>query len=72
MATYRYQRAFTPVPDQAVLPFLHRRIDDFLCILNNHLDDQVVTRTRHSTRRNFRPSASSLITIVCSVAALQN
>src|SRR3979409_2549613 len=36
MATYRYIRAFTPVPNQAVLPFLHRRIDDFLCILNNH------------------------------------
>ena len=33
MATYRYQRAFTPVPDQAVLAFLHPRIDDFFGIL---------------------------------------
>jgi glutathione S-transferase len=34
MATYRYQRAFMPSPDQAVLAFLRRRIDDFLGILN--------------------------------------
>jgi glutathione S-transferase len=38
MATYRFQRAFTPSPDPAVLAFLRRRIDDFLDILNNHLD----------------------------------
>jgi glutathione S-transferase len=40
MATYRYQRAFTPSPDQAVLAFLRRRIDDFLGILNSHLRDR--------------------------------
>jgi glutathione S-transferase len=37
MATYRFQRAFTPSPDQAVLRFLRRRIDDFLAILEAHL-----------------------------------
>jgi glutathione S-transferase len=37
MATYRYNRAFTPSPDPAVMTFLKRRIDDFLSILDNHL-----------------------------------
>jgi glutathione S-transferase len=37
MATYRYLRAFTPSPDAAVLAFLRRRLDDFLGILNGHL-----------------------------------
>jgi glutathione S-transferase len=40
MATYRFQRAFTPSPDQAVLRFLRRRIDDFLAILETHLSDR--------------------------------
>jgi glutathione S-transferase len=37
MATYRYYRAFTASPDAAVLAFLRRRIDDFLDILDGHL-----------------------------------
>lgn len=40
MATYRYARAFTPSPDQAVLAFLRRRLDDFLGILDGHLQDR--------------------------------
>jgi glutathione S-transferase len=40
MATYRYQRAFTQSPDQTVLAFLRRRIDDFLGILDNHLRER--------------------------------
>jgi glutathione S-transferase len=40
MATYRFQRAFTPSPDAAVLAFLRRRIDDFLGILELHLADR--------------------------------
>ncbi|MBY0323511.1 MAG: glutathione S-transferase family protein [Reyranella sp.] len=40
MATYRYLRAFTPSPDAAVLAFLRRRLDDFLGILNGHLQDR--------------------------------
>ena len=38
MATYRYLRAFTPNPDQQVLRFLRRRLDDFLSILEQHLE----------------------------------
>ena len=40
MATYRYYRAFTASPDVAVLAFLRRRLDDFLGILNGHLQDR--------------------------------
>ena len=41
MAPYRFQRAFTPSPDQSVLKFLRRRIDDFLAILEKHLLSRV-------------------------------
>src|SRR4051794_40940426 len=37
MATYRYQRAFAASPDPAVLVFLRARLDDFLGVLNGHL-----------------------------------
>jgi glutathione S-transferase len=37
MATYRYMRAFTPSPDQHVLAFFRRRLDDYLSILDRHL-----------------------------------
>lgn len=37
MATYRYNRAFTPSPDPAVQAHFKRRIQDFLGILDNHL-----------------------------------
>jgi glutathione S-transferase len=37
MATYRYLRTFTPSPDPHVLSFLKRRLDDFLGILELHL-----------------------------------
>jgi len=40
MATYRYNRAFTPSPDPVVLEFMRRRIDDYLSILEAHLQDQ--------------------------------
>ena len=40
MATYRFQRAFTPSPDEVVLRFLRRRIDDFLAILEAHLSSR--------------------------------
>lgn len=40
MATYRFNRAFTPAPDAAVLAFLRRRLDDFLGILDEHLQDR--------------------------------
>jgi glutathione S-transferase len=37
MATYRYFRTFTPTPDQHVLAHFRGRLDDFLGILENHL-----------------------------------
>jgi glutathione S-transferase len=38
MATYRYQRAFTPSPDPHVLAYFRKRLDDFLSILERHLE----------------------------------
>jgi len=37
MATYRYHRTFTPSPDGRVLQFLRKRLDDFLSILDQHM-----------------------------------
>ena len=37
MATYRYFRTFTPSPDEHVLKHFRRRIDDFLSILEQHM-----------------------------------
>ena len=41
MATYRFQRAFTPSPDPQVLAFLRRRLDDYLGIAERHLRDRL-------------------------------
>jgi glutathione S-transferase len=38
MATYRFQRSFTPSPDPHVLAYLRKRLDDFLSILETHLE----------------------------------
>ena len=40
MVTYRFQRAFTPSPDPAVLDYFRRRLDDFLGILDGYLRDR--------------------------------
>ncbi len=40
MATFRFQRAFTPAPDAQVLAFLRKRLEDFLGILEQHLNDR--------------------------------
>jgi glutathione S-transferase len=40
MATYRFQRAFMLSADPAVLAFFQRRLDDFLGILDVHLQDR--------------------------------
>jgi glutathione S-transferase len=37
MATYRFLRTFTPSADPNVLKFLRRRLDDFLGILDSHV-----------------------------------
>jgi glutathione S-transferase len=38
MATYRFLRAFTPSPDPQVLAFLRKRLEDYLGILDRHLE----------------------------------
>ena len=40
MATYRYLRAFTPSPDPHVLAHFRKRLEDFLSILEQHLERQ--------------------------------
>jgi glutathione S-transferase len=40
LATYRYQRAFMPSPDPHVLAYFRKRIDDFLEILELHLQNR--------------------------------
>jgi glutathione S-transferase len=40
MATYRYLRAFTPSPDPHVLAHFRKRLDDFLSIIEQHLERQ--------------------------------
>jgi glutathione S-transferase len=37
MATYRFMRTFTPSPDEQVLKYFRRRLDDFLSILEQHM-----------------------------------
>jgi len=37
MATYRFHRTFTPTPDPQVLKYFRARLDDFLGILDQHL-----------------------------------
>src|SRR6202012_3957260 len=37
MATYRFQRAFMPSPDPQVLKYFRARLDDFLSVLEQHL-----------------------------------
>jgi glutathione S-transferase len=38
MATYRFLRTFTPTPDPHVLNYFRKRVDDFLGILEKHLE----------------------------------
>jgi glutathione S-transferase len=37
MATYRYNRTFTPAPDPQVQKYFRWRLDDFLRILEQHM-----------------------------------
>lgn len=40
MATYRFQRAFTPSPDPHVLAFMRKRLDEFLEIAEQQLQNR--------------------------------
>jgi glutathione S-transferase len=37
LATYRFQRTFTPSPDPRVLAYFRKRLDDFIGIVEQHL-----------------------------------
>ncbi len=51
MATYRFLRTFAPSPDPHVLAYHRRRLDDFLSILNRHLE-------RHAFALGDRPTVA--------------
>jgi glutathione S-transferase len=53
MATYRFQRAFTPSPDPHVLAYLRKRLDDFLSILEAHMQ-------RHAFAIGARPTIADI------------
>ncbi len=49
MATYRFLRAFAPSPDQHVLDYLRKRLDEFLRITEQHLGDRPFVAGRRPT-----------------------
>jgi glutathione S-transferase len=49
MATYRFLRTFTPSPDGNVLAFLRRRLDDFLGILERHVEQHAFAAGKRPT-----------------------
>ena len=49
MATYRFLRTFTPTPDPNVLQFLRRRIDDYLGILEQHVQQHAFAAGKRPT-----------------------
>ena len=51
MATYRFLRTFTPSPDPHVLAYHRRRLDDYLAILEQHLE-------RHAFAIGDRPTVA--------------
>jgi glutathione S-transferase len=53
MATYRFMRTFMPSADPAVLKFFRRRIDDYLGILEGHLQ-------RNAFAIGARPSVADI------------
>jgi glutathione S-transferase len=53
MATYRYYRTFTPSPDPNVQAFFRRRLDDFLSILEGHVQ-------QHAFAAGERPTIADI------------
>ena len=53
MATYRFQRTFMQSPNKDVLHFLRRRIDDFLSILETHLQSNTFMIGERPTVADF-------------------
>jgi glutathione S-transferase len=53
MASYRFQRTFMPSANPDVLKFLHGRIDDYLGILEGHLQDKAFVIGERPTVTDF-------------------
>ena len=53
MATYRFMRTFTPAPDPQVLKYFRKRIDDFLGILDEHLQHTDFAIGKRATVADF-------------------
>jgi len=53
MATYRYYRTFTPTPDPHVLAHFRKRLDDFLTILDQHLQGSAFAAGDRPTVADF-------------------
>ncbi len=53
MATYRYHRTFTPKPDPHVLAYFRKRLDDFLAILDGHLQNKAFVIGKQPTVADF-------------------
>ena len=49
MATYRYNRTFTPSPDPQVLAYFRKRLDDFLGILELHMQQHAFAAGKRPT-----------------------
>lgn len=49
LATYRYSRAFMPSPNEQVQAYFRKRIDDYLGILERHLQDRPFVATDRAT-----------------------
>ncbi len=57
MATYRFQRTFTKSPDPHVLEFFRKRLDDFLGILELHLQQNAFAAGSRPTIADISMSA---------------
>jgi glutathione S-transferase len=53
MATYRFHRTFTPTPDPHVLSYFRKRLDDFLGILEQHLQNNAFAIGERPTVADF-------------------
>ena len=61
MATYRYNRTFTPSPDEAVQKYFRRRLDDFLSILEAaHAEELIRDRRTADGGGYFHDGLSAL------------
>lgn len=53
MATYRYHRTFTPKPDPQVQAYFRKRLDEFLGILDSHLQGHAFVAGGRPTVADF-------------------